>query len=109
MSLHLTAFVVLAGLLTQVVMAQEKRPRAALETGSERKLGVVYKTVGEQKLEFDLYYPETGTKKQCPVIFYTHGGGWAAGSRFNAANGLFGPLIRQFFIEALTVLPFSRH
>lgn len=66
----------------------------ALETGFERKLGIVYKTVDEKKLEFDMYYPATGTDMSCPVILYTHGGGWAAGSRFGAASGGFAPLFK---------------
>jgi hypothetical protein len=36
--------------------AQRKKPRKPLETGYERKLGVVYKTVGKRQLEFDMYY-----------------------------------------------------
>lgn len=75
--------------------AQRQRAKEPLETGFERKLGVVYKTVGKRKLALDVYYPETGTKKSCPVIVYTHGGGWAAGSRFNAARGSFAPLFKE--------------
>lgn len=75
--------------------AQRQRTKAPLETGFERKLGVVYKTVGQRKLEFDMYFPETRTTKPGPVVVYTHGGGWAAGSRFNAARGAFAPLFKE--------------
>ncbi|WP_435896175.1 alpha/beta hydrolase family protein [Oceaniferula spumae] len=71
-----------------------KKPRKALETGHETKLGVVYKTVGKRKLEFDMYYPAAEAGRPCPVIVYTHGGGWAAGSRFGAASGGFAPLFK---------------
>ena len=62
-------------------LAQRQRAQEPLETGFERKLGVIYKTVGERSLALDIYYPEVGTKSPSPVIVYTHGGGWAAGSR----------------------------
>ncbi|MDA8964624.1 alpha/beta hydrolase [bacterium] len=75
--------------------AQKKKPRKALETGHERKLDVVYKTVGKRKLELDIYYPAAEAKRPCPTIIYTHGGGWAAGSRFGAASGGFAPLFRE--------------
>lgn len=75
--------------------APRKKPRKPLETGFERKLDVVYKTVGERELAFDMYYPASGAKKPCPVIVYTHGGGWAAGSRFGAASGGFAPFFKE--------------
>lgn len=84
--------------------AQSKKPRVPLETGFERKLGMVYKTVGERKLEFDLYYPEAATKKPCPVIVYTHGGGWAAGSRFNAARGAFASLFKELLGDGFCIV-----
>ena len=59
---------------------QKKRPKIALDTRFERKLNVVYKTVGKRELEFDMYYPKTGTKKPCPVIVYTHGGDGRSGA-----------------------------
>jgi acetyl esterase/lipase len=74
--------------------APKKKTRKPLETGYERKLDVIYKTVGKRELEFDMYYPKSGTTKPCPVIVYTHGGGWAAGSRFGAASGGFAPLFK---------------
>lgn len=86
------------------VDAQDQKPQAALETGFERKLGVVYKTVGERKLEFDVYYPAAGTKKACPVIVYTHGGGWAAGSRFGAASSGFAPLFKALIVEGFCIV-----
>ncbi|MDF1814335.1 MAG: alpha/beta hydrolase, partial [Verrucomicrobiales bacterium] len=74
--------------------AQKKRPNTPLETGLERKLGVVYKTVGKRNLEFDMFYPAADATRPCPVIVYTHGGGWAAGNRFGAARGSFAPLFK---------------
>lgn len=84
--------------------AQKKKPKQPLETGAERKLGVVYKTVGERKLEFDMYYPVAGADRPCPVIVYTHGGGWAAGSRFGAASGGFAPLFKALVKKGFCIV-----
>lgn len=46
MKLQLVIIVVLAFFLP-CADAQKKRPKVPLETGFERKLGMVYKTVGE--------------------------------------------------------------
>jgi len=88
---------ILATLVIGLISAsaqQAKKPRKALETGFPRDLGVVYKTVGKRELEFDIYYPAAKASRPCPVIVYTHGGGWAAGSRFGASSGGFAPLFR---------------
>ncbi|TWT58075.1 Carboxylesterase NlhH [Thalassoglobus neptunius] len=67
-------------------------PVRSLDTKGEKKLNVVYKTIGNRKLLLDLYYPETHNNKEenvFPLIVYTHGGGWAAGSKEGIANGSF--------------------
>lgn len=46
------------------------------------KFDVVYKTTGQGPLKLDLHYPEppeSGAKY--PLVIFTHGGGWAAGSK----------------------------
>ncbi|MGK0186157.1 MAG: hypothetical protein ACI9R3_001940 [Verrucomicrobiales bacterium] len=70
MKRRFTIIVLLCGLFAQAAVAQKKKPGEPLETGFERKLGVVYKTVEKRKLQFDVYYPETGTEMPCPVIVY---------------------------------------
>lgn len=60
-----------------------------LETTGLQKRDVVYKTVGKKQLALDLYYPTANDSEQRPVIVYTHGGGWAAGSKQGAATGSF--------------------
>jgi len=61
-----------------------------LNTGGERKLNVLYKETKEENLYLDIYYPKNRTAgEKLPVVIYTHGGGWAAGSRHGAANASF--------------------
>ena len=67
-----------------------KAPAPYLETGGERKLDIVYKKINQRELRLDLYYPTRQHKGSThPVIVYTHGGGWAAGSKHGIANGSF--------------------
>ncbi len=50
------------------------------------KSDIVYKTTSAGDLYLDLYYPETTLSGKYPLVIYTHGGGWAAGSK-RAAGG----------------------
>ena len=74
-----------------------------LETGGERELDVVYKNIGKQQLKFDLYQPTGKSSDKAPVIIYTHGGGWAAGSRSGVTKSLFAPLFKRLLDEGFAV------
>ncbi|MDF1737938.1 MAG: alpha/beta hydrolase [Verrucomicrobiales bacterium] len=104
MKTSLITILVFVSCLAPALAEQRKKPRVPLETGYERKLDVVYKTVGKRKLEFDLYYPPADAAKPCPVIIYTHGGGWAAGSRYGAASGGFAPLIKDLIDKGFCIV-----
>ncbi|MBU2939801.1 alpha/beta hydrolase [Lacinutrix sp. C3R15] len=61
-----------------------------LDQGGERKLNVLYKETKEENLYLDIYYPKNRIAgEKLPVVIYTHGGGWANGSRHGAANASF--------------------
>lgn len=47
---------------------------------------VVYKTVGDQKLELDILTPKGLKSTSAPVLVYIHGGGWAGGDRYRMAR-----------------------
>ena len=47
---------------------------------------IVYKTTAAGELYLDLFYPATELVGAYPLVVYTHGGGWAAGSK-NKAQG----------------------
>ncbi|MFH5805823.1 alpha/beta hydrolase fold domain-containing protein [Alienimonas sp. DA493] len=81
-----------------------RRERAAyLNTAGDRKLDVVYKRTPQGDLRLDLYYPETPSDSPRPVVVYTHGGGWAAGSRRGAANGLFAQVFSKLLDRGFAV------
>jgi len=95
----------LFGLAT--AQAQKKQPQLPLDTGGERTLGVVYKTIGAREMKMDVYHPLEKPDAPCPVVVYTHGGGWAAGSRFGAAKGSFAPLFKQLVKDGFAVVSVS--
>jgi len=84
-----------------------RRPQSAkyLETDGERQLEVVYKNVGRKELKLDLYYPTTKRSDKCPVVVFTHGGGWAAGSRYKAASGSFTLVFQRLIKEGFAIAP----
>ena len=85
--------------------AKARPAQVYLETGGERKLDVVYKQVGRKKLQLDLYYPTAKRAETCPVVIYTHGGGWAAGSRQGAAKASFAQVFTRLLDEGFAVVP----
>ncbi|MBB3208325.1 acetyl esterase/lipase [Rhodopirellula rubra] len=112
---HAITALVLAVVATSGVMAQEpgrqgnrsRKPSQAkyLETGGERKLEVVYKNVSGRELSLDLYYPTEKRSEKCPVIVFTHGGGWAAGNRYKAASGSFEKVFQRLIKAGFAVAP----
>ena len=82
-----------------------KKPASYLETDGERKLEIVYKTLEQKKLGLDLYYP-IGTAESDsphPLIIYTHGGGWASGSKLGIARGLFKPVFQELLRNGFAI------
>lgn len=66
---------------------------SAADAPPDAKLDIPYKTIGKDALKLDLFYPEARTSGPHPVVIYTHGGGWAAGSRQSAAKGAMGIVV----------------
>ncbi|WP_146530275.1 alpha/beta hydrolase [Novipirellula artificiosorum] len=115
MRIHAIAAIMIAVVATTGISAQETRPQSNaspapkganyLATGGERKLEVVYKTISGKDLKLDLYYPTPRPTEKCPVIVFTHGGGWAAGNRYKAASGSFATVFEQLIKEGFAVAP----
>lgn len=112
---NLTVLLLAALLSANAAIAQEgtgentetRRPQSAkyLETNGERQLEVVYKKVGRKELKLDLYYPTVKRSEKCPVVVFTHGGGWAAGNRYKAASGSFAVVFQRLIKEGFAVAP----
>jgi len=47
------------------------------------KENVVYKTIGDQTLQADIYMPKSKSKHSYPAVLLIHGGGWLTGSKEN--------------------------
>ena len=86
---------------------QKRASSKYLQSDGKKRLEVTYKTVGNRALKLDLYYPKTPDNSKVPVVLFTHGGGWAAGSRYKAASGLFASVFRQLLDEGFAVAPVS--
>ena len=82
---------------------ERKKPRSYLKTTGEQKRDVVYKKVGRRELQLDLYYPTANGGEFSPVIIYTHGGGWAAGSRAGVTKGLFSSVFTELLEQGFCV------
>ncbi|MFT5301124.1 MAG: acetyl esterase/lipase [Mariniblastus sp.] len=73
------------GVLTLPELTQAKI--RYLNSPGAKKLNVLYKKTTEEDLYLDIYYPEQQGTEPLPVAIYTHGGGWAAGSKQGIAVG----------------------
>ncbi len=71
----------------------------AVEWGGEVFRDIKYKQVGETELRMDVYLPPTKKFDSAPVIYYVHGGGWAAGSKDKFGSRLFLPVFQELANE----------
>ena len=65
---------------------------------------VCFKRVGNQPIYLDFYFPDVDKSKSKPVVVYTHGGGWAAGSRHGAGNASFNVVHRALLKHGFCVV-----
>ena len=73
------------------------KPKASpeIDWSGETWLDVSYKEIGGRRMLMDIYMPSDGEPVKRPVIYYTHGGGWAAGSKEKFGDRLVLPVFRQ--------------
>ncbi|MCM2373943.1 alpha/beta hydrolase [Aporhodopirellula aestuarii] len=62
-------------------------------------LDVTYKQVDGRQIKLDIYLPPAGNSGAVPVLYYVHGGGWAAGSKDKGGLPLMLPVFQQFAEE----------
>ncbi len=68
---------------------------AKVDWKGESFLNVTYKQVGKRQIKMDIYMPPSGKQEQAPVLYYVHGGGWAAGSKDKGGLPLMRPVFEQ--------------
>jgi acetyl esterase/lipase len=71
-----------ASLVATLLLAAFASSRAETPATATTKLDVTYKRTEQGQLKLDLHYPaepKAGTK--FPLVLFTHGGGWAAGTK----------------------------
>lgn len=56
---------------------------------------IVYKQVGATELHLDVFMPPVKKFDSAPVIYFVHGGGWAAGSKDKFSSRLFLPVFEK--------------
>ena len=73
----------------------EAAPAAKVAWTGQTILDVTYKQVNGRQIKMDIYMPPDSKLTPAPVLYYVHGGGWAAGSKDK--GGL--PLMQPVFVR----------
>ncbi|MBA4018208.1 MAG: lipase [Pirellula sp.] len=64
---------------------------------------ICYKSTPEGDLSLDLYYPEGEPRGKCPLVVYTHGGGWTTGSKRSAQIGAMVRAVDKLLVQGFCV------
>ena len=67
-------------------------PVTYIDSPGEKWLNVIFKQSPQGPVFFDFYFPDKDSSSKKPVVIYTHGGGWAAGSKEGAGMNSFSGL-----------------
>ena len=89
---HLLIFCALL-LSTHLGNAADKRREAPPRLPEDLKIinGIVFKQVGEQKLDLMLFQPLVKKFEKTPLVVYIHGGGWGGGDKYKVLrDGILG-------------------
>ncbi|WPJ96305.1 alpha/beta hydrolase [Coraliomargarita algicola] len=65
---------------------------------------VLFKRTPTGDVYLDLYFPDVDDSDKKPVVLYTHGGGWAAGSKQGAGHASFGVVHQALLKEGFCVV-----
>lgn len=79
-------------------------PDVHIDSPGKKILNVLYKKTPQGGVFFDFYFPENNTSTEKPVILFTHGGGWAAGSKSKAGSGSFSAVHKALLKKGFCVL-----
>lgn len=65
---------------------------------------VIFKKTPQGAVYLDIYMPDQDKNTNKPVVLYTHGGGWAAGSKHGAGNASFNKVHQALLKEGFCVV-----
>ncbi|MEO8440587.1 MAG: alpha/beta hydrolase [Spartobacteria bacterium] len=92
---YFNGFLFVASLL---VCSSLARGISSVPANAKSVPNLVYKTVGGQRLQLDLYLPN-GNSEPVPLVIYIHGGGWEKGSRHQCPA--FGMVAKGFAVASI--------
>ncbi len=75
-----------------------------IDSPGKKILNVIFKKADQRNIYLDIYMPDEDTNNKKPVVFYTHGGGWAAGSKHGAGLASFNKVHRALLKEGFCVV-----
>ena len=67
-------------------------------------VNVKYKQTEQGDVHLDIFFPDQDTNKAKPVVFFTHGGGWAAGNKSKATQASFSEVHKAWLKEGFVVV-----
>ncbi|CAA6676251.1 MULTISPECIES: alpha/beta hydrolase [unclassified Lentimonas] len=79
-------------------------PLAYIDSPGKQLRNVLFKRTEDADVFLDFYFPDVDDSSEKPVVIYTHGGGWAAGSKHGAGNASFNVVHKALLKEGFCVL-----
>lgn len=79
-------------------------PQKFIDSPGKQIRNVLFKRSETGPVYLDFYFPDEDTSSKKPVILYTHGGGWAAGSKQGAGHASFGVVHQALLKEGFCVV-----
>jgi acetyl esterase/lipase len=79
-------------------------PLKYIDSPGKQIRNVLFKHSETGPVYLDFYYPDEDTSSQKPVVLYTHGGGWAVGSKQGAGHASFGAVHQALLKQGFCVV-----
>ena len=76
----------------------------SINSPGKKILNICFKKTPQRGVYLDFYFPDEDTSTEKPVVIFTHGGGWATGSKGKAGIGSFNQVHRALLKEGFCVL-----
>ncbi len=79
-------------------------PEDSIDNPGKKLLNVCYKKTPQGAVYLDFYFPDKDISKKKPVVIFTHGGGWVAGSKAKAGVKPFNEVHRALLKDGFCVV-----